>query len=78
MTINEIKIRDYKQANAKRWLDEEADKIQQLRQKAKIIKKVNCSETAATNLGCLGLCKLQRTTCNCLIRKCTGAVHQGF
>ena len=38
MTINEIKIRDYKQANYQRWLNEEADKIQKLRQKAKIIK----------------------------------------
>ena len=39
MTANELKIRDYKVANFRRWLLEESAKIQAARTKARIIDK---------------------------------------
>ena len=39
MSINELKIRDYKAANFERWLSDEADQIIELRNKTKIINR---------------------------------------
>lgn len=47
MTENEIRIRDYKVANYRRWLMEEAALIQELRKRTKISNKIELNMKGA-------------------------------